>query len=253
MLGAGAGPLRAGDARARADRDDRDTPIWPLGMCSTCMAARIPEIASLRRRSANGSLPSMAASPFAASPRRRSSHHGSASRRCRSRRCASRRCERACITEDEFGNVLADSAPGFQPFGFAGGLYDLDTTLVRFGARDYDGTTGRWTAKDPIGFSGHDSNLFGYASAEPVNRIDPAGLKSCGCSSAEGGASDPNAEFASSVEHFEGALSPFVVGGGAIVAGGVTLVAGAFQSLGVERHAQWRSARSARREGAGAV
>ena len=28
---------------------------------------------------------------------------------------------------DEFGNVLADTNPGFQPFGFAGGLYDRDT------------------------------------------------------------------------------------------------------------------------------
>jgi RHS repeat-associated protein len=37
-----------------------------------------------------------------------------------------------------------------QPFGFAGGLYDADTGLVRFGARDYDAYTGRWTAKDPI-------------------------------------------------------------------------------------------------------
>ena len=38
---------------------------------------------------------------------------------------------------DAFGRVLADTAPGFQPFGFAGGLYDHDTGLVRFGARDY--------------------------------------------------------------------------------------------------------------------
>jgi RHS repeat-associated protein len=51
---------------------------------------------------------------------------------------------------DEFGNVLVDTHPGFQPFGFAGGLYDADTGLVRFGARDYDAVTGRWTAKDPI-------------------------------------------------------------------------------------------------------
>ena len=28
--------------------------------------------------------------------------------------------------------------PGLSPFGFAGGLYDDDTGLVRFGARDYD-------------------------------------------------------------------------------------------------------------------
>jgi uncharacterized protein RhaS with RHS repeats len=43
---------------------------------------------------------------------------------------------------DEWGNVTEDTNPGFQPFGFAGGLYDPDTGLVRFGARDYDPATG---------------------------------------------------------------------------------------------------------------
>ena len=60
---------------------------------------------------------------------------------------------------DEFGNVILDTNPGFQPFGFAGGIYDRDTGLVRHGARDYDPETGRWTAKDPITFQGKDSNL----------------------------------------------------------------------------------------------
>ena len=77
---------------------------------------------------------------------------------------------------DEWGRVLLDTNPGFQPFGFAGGLYDRDTGLVRFGARDYDPETGRWTAKDPIGFAGGDANLFGYVAEDPVNGIDPRGM-----------------------------------------------------------------------------
>ena len=52
---------------------------------------------------------------------------------------------------DEFGNIILDTNPGFQPFGFAGGIYDRDTGLTRFGARDYDPETGRWTAKAPSG------------------------------------------------------------------------------------------------------
>ena len=36
---------------------------------------------------------------------------------------------------DEFGCILLDTNPGFQPFGFAGELYDRDMGLVRFGAR----------------------------------------------------------------------------------------------------------------------
>ncbi len=32
---------------------------------------------------------------------------------------------------DEFGTVILDTNPGFQPFGFAGGIYDRDTVLAR--------------------------------------------------------------------------------------------------------------------------
>jgi RHS repeat-associated protein len=76
---------------------------------------------------------------------------------------------------DEFGNVILDTNPGFQPFGFAGGLYDRDTKLTRFGARDYDAETGRWTAKDPLLFDGGDTNLYGYVLNDAVNSIDPTG------------------------------------------------------------------------------
>ena len=62
-------------------------------------------------------------------------------------------------------------------FGFAGGLYDQDTKLTRFGYRDYDAETGKWTAKDPIRFSGGDVNLYGYVLNDPVNFVDPEGLE----------------------------------------------------------------------------
>jgi RHS repeat-associated protein len=77
---------------------------------------------------------------------------------------------------DSFGRVTSDSSPGFQPFGFAGGLYDADTKLVRFGARDYDAEIGRWTNQDPILFNGGQANLYVYAGNDPVNRQDPTGL-----------------------------------------------------------------------------
>jgi RHS repeat-associated protein len=87
------------------------------------------------------------------------------------------------IDYDEFGNVVNDTNPGFQPFGFAGGLYDQDTKLVRFGARDYNPSIGRWTAKDPILFGGGDANLYGYVLNDPANLEDPTGLdaKDCFC------------------------------------------------------------------------
>jgi RHS repeat-associated protein len=78
---------------------------------------------------------------------------------------------------DEFGRVLTDTNPGFQPFGFAGGLYDRDSGLIRFGARDYDAETGRWTTKDPtLFFTGGDKNLYGYVVNDPINLFDPFGL-----------------------------------------------------------------------------
>lgn len=70
---------------------------------------------------------------------------------------------------------MLDTNPGFQPFGIAGGLYDPQTKLTRFGARDYDAEIGRWTAKDPTGFSGGDTDLYGYVVDDPVNLIDPSG------------------------------------------------------------------------------
>jgi RHS repeat-associated protein len=79
------------------------------------------------------------------------------------------------IDYDAFGRVLSDSNPGFQPFGFQGGLYDLLTGLVRFGARDYDPATGRWLSKDPIGISGG-MNLYVFCDNNPVSYIDPSGL-----------------------------------------------------------------------------
>jgi RHS repeat-associated protein len=81
------------------------------------------------------------------------------------------------IDYDSFGNILADTNPTLDvPFGFAGGLHDRDTGLVRFGFRDYDPNTSRWTAKDPILFAGGNIDLYGYCLNDPINWVDPSGL-----------------------------------------------------------------------------
>ena len=81
------------------------------------------------------------------------------------------------LAYDAWGRVVLDTNPGLQPFGFAGGLYEPETGLVRFGARDYDAEVGRWTSKDPLRFEGRDSNLFAYVHSDPQNRRDPSGLQ----------------------------------------------------------------------------
>lgn len=83
---------------------------------------------------------------------------------------------------DEFGTIIQDSNPGFQPFGFAGGLYDVHTGLTRFGLRDYAPAVGRWMSKDPILFGGGHANIYAYVSNDPVNFIDILGLASNKCS-----------------------------------------------------------------------
>jgi RHS repeat-associated protein len=76
---------------------------------------------------------------------------------------------------DEFGVIVSESNPTFQPFGFAGGVTDPDTGLVRFGARDYDPTVGRWTTKDPLRFDGG-TNFYTYAGNDPIDFVDYSGL-----------------------------------------------------------------------------
>ena len=81
------------------------------------------------------------------------------------------------MAHDPWGKVTHDAvAPGFErvPFGYAGGLYDEDTGLSRFGAREYDATTGRWLSKDEAGFAGG-ANFYLYANDNPVSYVDRDG------------------------------------------------------------------------------
>lgn len=83
---------------------------------------------------------------------------------------------------DEFGNVLTDTNPGFQPFGFAGGIYDQETGLLHFKNREYDPLIGRWITKDPLSFMSEKLfyplfiNLYAYCNNNPINFSDPEGL-----------------------------------------------------------------------------
>lgn len=77
--------------------------------------------------------------------------------------------------------TLAGGADDWMPFGFAGGIFDPDTQLTRFGGRDYDAQSGRWISKDPIKSDGGDTNLYRYASLDPVNEKDISGLDTFMC------------------------------------------------------------------------
>ncbi len=87
---------------------------------------------------------------------------------------------------DAWGNVVSDSNPGFQPFIFAGGVFDNDTRLTHFGFRDYDSTIGSWLSPEPLSRSpryvagmakvGMSVPTYSYAASNPIRYIDPTGL-----------------------------------------------------------------------------
>lgn len=83
------------------------------------------------------------------------------------------------VDYDAYGAETQVTGAFELPIGFAGGLRDAATGLVRFGARDYDPAAGRFTASDPTFFRGSAENLYRYANNNPVTLKDPTGL-ACG-------------------------------------------------------------------------
>jgi len=88
---------------------------------------------------------------------------------------ASTGAEAEWIDYDAWGRVRQDTSPGFVCFGYAGGLSDAATGLVRFGARDYDPGVGRWTSKDPAGLVATSFGMYAYLMSSPIAGTDPSG------------------------------------------------------------------------------
>jgi RHS repeat-associated protein len=77
---------------------------------------------------------------------------------------------------DAWGEILVDSAPGFQPFGYGGREWDPETGFYYLRARYYDPRIGRFVSPDPIGFVGRDTNLYAYVVNAPADFTDSSGL-----------------------------------------------------------------------------
>jgi RHS repeat-associated protein len=80
-------------------------------------------------------------------------------------------------TYDEFGQVLASTGAGANPFRYVGkyGVMDEGNGLLHMRARYYDTETGRFLSRDPQGFNGGDFNLYSYVKGNPLMAIDPKG------------------------------------------------------------------------------
>ena len=76
---------------------------------------------------------------------------------------------------DAFGSPYLGNLDNGMSFGYTGKAYDAGTGLYDYGFRDYSPNSARFTTVDPIRDG---SNWFSYVVNDPVNYVDPFGLKS---------------------------------------------------------------------------
>ncbi|HAX85517.1 MAG TPA: hypothetical protein DCY91_04425, partial [Cyanobacteria bacterium UBA11370] len=80
-----------------------------------------------------------------------------------------------------FGEDLTKIEGVANPFEYVGqwGVMDEGNGLDFMRARFYDSGLGRFTAVDPIGLNGGDTNFYRYVFNSPINLNDPLGLTPC--------------------------------------------------------------------------
>lgn len=81
------------------------------------------------------------------------------------------------LTKDSGGNGKPQN-----PYTFKQGLQDRSTGWVKYGARWYDPTTGRWTQQDTLDapLDPANANRYAFAANDPINNSDPLGLATTG-------------------------------------------------------------------------
>ena len=81
---------------------------------------------------------------------------------------------------DSFGKITYTKDPAFiQPFTFTGREYDSETGMYYYRFRYYNPEIGQFISEDPIGFAEGDMNPYNYVGANPMNWVDPWGLRKC--------------------------------------------------------------------------
>jgi|GEM_PF-2027289 len=80
-----------------------------------------------------------------------------------------------------YGEIAGSTETVANRFKYVGayGVMDEGSGIYFMKNRYYDAVTGRFLQKDPIGFSGGQTNLYAYVGGNPVNFSDPSGL-ACG-------------------------------------------------------------------------
>jgi RHS repeat-associated protein len=77
------------------------------------------------------------------------------------------------LTVDSGGNGTVQN-----PYTFKNGVQERTTGWIRYGARWYDPSTGRFTQQDTLDapLDPHNANRYAYAADDPINLSDPTGL-----------------------------------------------------------------------------
>jgi RHS repeat-associated protein len=83
-------------------------------------------------------------------------------------------------TYDPFGQTPTLSGTITQNLRLPGQYFDQETGFYHNGFRDYLPALGRYAEPDPLGRIGSGNNLYAYVDGDPVDFIDPLGLKCCG-------------------------------------------------------------------------
>ncbi|MEZ2390162.1 RHS repeat domain-containing protein [bacterium RCC_150] len=85
----------------------------------------------------------------------------------------------ATYSYDSWGNTTSSGAQSaVNPWTYAGGYNDTTSNTIKFGARYYNPTRGRFTQADP---SGQSANRYAYVGCNPINATDPTGLVNWSC------------------------------------------------------------------------
>jgi RHS repeat-associated protein len=92
---------------------------------------------------------------------------------------------RARYDYDPYGRQTKLQGDLAADFGYAGMYYHPASGLNLTYFRAYDPNLGRWPSRDPIGEAGG-INLYDYVANNPINRIDPFGLRDWSCGETQG-------------------------------------------------------------------